>query len=308
MTKWLYQDGTTVKELTEDKLRKKLDSGDLSGLELCRPESDSTWRPLHAWPVFAEVVPFTGAPRLAAVNRARTGFAWHLFAFGGVLGFLTLQTGAVPAWSIFWLMGLAAHAFKTLPALWPQPSTQETQAPAPEALPAEVPLHELPESGFLQQVTAVLKELGQSGAERVDVEALREGATALDDALDGLTRASDPEAGVQLQQDLAEAEERVHAAPDEASAEIFREEARAIVARLDAWTAAANTISRLQARQRTLLHQLHALQLDLTRGEMSVSNSRDPVREQVARLRQEALAASEVEEDLARARRLKQAT
>lgn len=305
MRRWFFQDGTQVKELDEERLRKKLGSGDLTGLELAHPEGDLAWRPLHDWPVFAEVVPFTGSPREAAVERARHSFFWHAASFVGVIGFLTLQSGGVPEWSIFWLMGLAGHAFKALPAL--RPLLAQTRSPVPLTPPAPVSLQEVSPRGFLAQVEAVLDELAQTGGERVDRGALREGAQALQTALDGLAEAAEPEAGSRLQLDLADAEERVHAAPDEATAEIFQDEAQAILARLDAWQDAATAVSRIQARQRTLLHQLHALRLDLARDEAPAAGL-DPVQAQVAQLRQEAIAAAEVDQDLARARRAQKGT
>jgi hypothetical protein len=305
MRRWFFQDGTKVKELDEERLRKKLVSGDLTGLELAHPEGDLAWRPLHDWPVFAEVVPFTGSSREAAVERARHSFFWHAASFVGVIGFLTLQSGGVPGWSIFWLMGLAGHAFKALPALRPQ--LAQPPSPVPLTPPAPVSLQEVSPGGFLAQVEAVLDELARTGGTRVDRGALREGAQALQTTLDGLAEAAEPEAGSRLQLDLADAEERVHAAPDEATAEIFQDEAQAIVARLDAWQDAATAVSRIQARQRTLLHQLHALRLDLARDEAPAAGL-DPVQAQVAQLRQEAIAAAEIDQDLARARRAQKGT
>ncbi len=307
MSRWFVQDGKQVKELDEEHLRRKLGSGDYTGLELAHPEGDLAWQPLHAWPVFAEVVPFEGSAEAAAIGRARKGFISHALAFAAVIGFLTLQSGAVPGWSIFWLLGLAMHGVRVLPAF--QSGSVEAEA-EPEAvtspvaaLPEPVTLQEVRPAGFLGQVEALLHELARTAGDRVDVAALREGAEALERALASLQEAADPEEGARLQQALADAEERVHTAPDEASAEVFHAEAQAIVARLEAFGDAATAVSRLQARQRTLLHQLETLRLDLARGDTPASPAADPVRTQVARLRQEALAAAEVDDSLARARK-----
>ncbi len=305
MARWFLQDGKQVKELDDERLRKKLGSGDLTGLELAHPEGDLAWRPLHEWPVFAEVVPFHGSALGAAQARARHGLFWHAAAFVAVIGFLTVKAGAIPSWSIFWLLGLGAHGARAWPAVRALLDREPRPEPvaAPVALPEPITLQEVVPKGFLAQVEVVLGQLARIAGARVDVAALREGAQALKQALDALADAGDAGAGARLQQDLAEAEERVHGAPDEATAEIFHGEAQAIVARLEAWQDAATAVSRLQARQRTLLHQLHALRLDLTRGGLQTPSGADPVQAQVAKLRHEAIAAAEVDQDLARARR-----
>lgn len=301
MSRWFLQDGSKVKELTEERLRERLGQGELSGVELAHPEGDLGWRPLHDWPVFAEVVPFTGDPRAAAVTRLQSGFLWHAVSFVGVLGFL-ISSGGFKAWMIFWAMGLLAHGVRVWTAL--RTAALPIPDPVPVAPLAVAPalVGPPPQPGFLGEVDAALSELSRVGGERVDVGALSEGAQALQTALMALADAGDPTSGGQLQEALAAAEDRAQAAPDAATAEIYQAEAHAIVARLDAWQDAATAAERLKARQRTLLHQLHALRLDLARGDSPPTAGADPVQAQVRQLRQEAIAAAEVDQDLARAR------
>ena len=302
MEQWFLQDGSSVQEISEDKLRRRLAKGDLSGLELAHPQSETGWRPLHDWPVFAETVPFQGSARGAAQARARHGFFWHLGAFLGVIGYLTLQQGSVPSWSVFWMLGLAGHALRALPAIrsfWEASEESQTEA-VPVSQPSAGELQ--PADGFLGETEQALTELAQVGGDRVDIAALGEGAQALQDALERMAEGADPEAGRRLQEALDQATGQVEREQDAATAEIYQSEVQAIRARLDAWTDASAAASRILARQRTLVHQIHALRLDLAREESPPPAQADPIQNQVQRLRKEAVAAAEVERDLARAR------
>src|SRR5688572_21743097 len=105
MAQWRVQDGSDVRDLTEEKLRKKLRSGDLSGAELARPEGELEWKPLHRFPIFREEVPFQGGSVGAARARVIWPMVWHFAAFV-TIGHVLLDW---QWWMIPWFIGLAFH-------------------------------------------------------------------------------------------------------------------------------------------------------------------------------------------------------
>ena len=296
MPLWHIQDGDKTRAMEEDRLRSQLRRSALSGVELARPEGVATWKPLHEWPVFAEEVPFEGRASDAGRKRARNGFLWHLAAFVGVVGFLTLDGGS-PTWAIFWLLVLVAHGARTLSVLRERATDPlpEVATPVAPAVAAETEL------GFLEEAAEAISELGAVGGDRIDAAALTQAAEALHAARCRLVGGADLGIGETLRRELQEARGRLEASTEPSDSEVYRAEVEAIAARIEAWQDASTAVARLEARQRTLLHQFHALHLDLARPE-GTPGGQVEVEALVSRLREEAIADAEVDAGLARAR------
>src|SRR4051812_39982979 len=110
MAVWKVQDDDEIVEMTEEKLRRQLRKGGLSGAELARPEGDSDWKPLHDYPLFKEEVPHVGDASAVARRRMAAGLLWHAAPFV-VMGFAF----GWPWWMAFWGVGIAAHAANVVP-------------------------------------------------------------------------------------------------------------------------------------------------------------------------------------------------
>ena len=70
---WWVREGNETRQLSEEKLRRRLRKGDYSGLELARPDGETEWKPLHSYPLFTEEVPHSGNAERAAAFRSLRG-------------------------------------------------------------------------------------------------------------------------------------------------------------------------------------------------------------------------------------------
>lgn len=257
MSEWRIQKDGSTHTWSEDKLRRKLRSGDLTGVEVARPDGVDEWRPLHAWPVFREEVAVEGSDtERAALDRQLQGFVGHLVAFVGVMAGFTVMTGSVPFWGAFWGIGLAMHALKVGPAAIRriQRGHASQAAQAVEAVEAVAALED-------PQVTALRAALdGLESAELdVDLDAIRQAGVDLAGKRAALEAAL-PEDGVRsLEGQLSAAEARATiGGPDAPDHEA---EARALRQRLSHLREVSTTVERLKARERALVHEVEALRL-----------------------------------------------
>jgi hypothetical protein len=240
-------------------------------------------------------------------GEAIQGFLWNAGAFGVIWATLDLPAVALG----FWGIGLAMHGVATVPALrawWRKrrASAQREhpeQATAAEALPAAASSQADP---FLAELERALAALGPASGGRplpqgLDLAALRREAEALRDRHLALAGLATGDARERLVAERAETVARAEAAPDPRTAEVLREQARTVADRLEALDEAAGAAARLDARERTLLHQLEALRLSLVRAGVDEERAPDLAGE-VRSLQLDVKAASELEADLARAR------
>jgi len=309
MSDWHIQDSSDIKTLSDARLRKKLRKGDLTGLELARPEASSAWVPLHSLPVFREEVPMVAdadGARVAA-RRALVGFGWHLAAFLGVIGWFTMTAG-FPFWAAFWGIGLVLHGVKTLPALGALQGASASLAAGPVLAPTATAAADPapPATGFLADLDGALAGLAAAaasvGAPPPDAGGIRAAAASLHTRRVALEAAADRDTLDRLSADRAELAARHEGAPDVRTAEAYATELAALDDRLAAAQAALATADRLAARERALLHQVAALRASTLQAGAGEPSGPD-LAEQAATLRDEVRAADEVDEALARARR-----
>ncbi len=177
MAQWRVQDGSDVRELSDEKLRKLLRGGDLSGAELARKDGELEWRPLHSFDVFREEVPFQGGSAAAARRRLLVGLGWHIAAFtfvGAITGW--------PVWMAFWGIGLAFHVIgvvRKLGTLRLRTSNREN-APA-IAKEAVDPLQAEIEAAFaaLEKAAAGRSDIDVAGTRRAAVSLAQRRAALL---------------------------------------------------------------------------------------------------------------------------------
>jgi hypothetical protein len=290
---WQLQDGSKSKAVTEAHLRKKLGSGDLSGIELVRAPGSSAWIPLYDTPLFAEVVPFVGHPARAAQWRLVNGFAWHLVSFLAVMFFL-----GFPSWGVFWGLGLLGHAVATL-----RPAVQLARGAAGEltseaADGVEQVGDSPPISDFESDLAQVLAELS---ALEEPTDELRERALALHAKrrrLDAAVEGEDIEA---LRAERAQADQRA-AQAQPADRRVYEAQAKAVADRMAVTEQAIRARDRLLAQEREVLHSLRGLALARLSSSSRVEASSD-AGDRLERVRRSLDADAEVDDALARARR-----
>ena len=327
MPVWKVQEDDEIVELTEEKLRKQLRKGDLTGVELARPEGDSDWKPLHDWPVFKEEVPHDGDVHALMTRRIALPLMSHASVF--------VATGIAmgwPSWMVWWGMGLGAHAVGTIPKLitvWKRspPSLGDRRrigmiaaggiaailamiiaggatvsAPllglaiaavvaaltfttvrslrradpqsgaAPAAKGVEAKTAAAPADAYLAELetafTALEKqaaELGKTG-ELGDLPAIKKAATSLHKRRLGLLPLCDPQMRARLDKEQDEAIAAEEKADVPMTKDVYRQQALALQQRIDAIDEASAMAARLEARERTLLHQVENLRLQLARS------------------------------------------
>ncbi|MEL6348650.1 MAG: hypothetical protein AAFV53_36435 [Myxococcota bacterium] len=278
--------------MSESRLRRKLRSGDLSGMQMSRRDDEMEWTPLHQRPIFSQEVPHDGDPRRAAWSRQLNGYLGHMAAFLAVMIFL-----GFPWWGLFWGIGVIAHTLQTIPAirgLFGQPdsppmSTTQTEISAGE------------EDPFLVELETALADLEGQGE---GVQNIRKQARELHQRrlqLDAAVQVVDLSL---LEQELSERIATAGASNDDADRGFILREADALQSRLDALRAASQRRDRLVAQERELLHALEGTRLAMLSA--MDANDHDASVQQLEDIQQRLAAREEVRDDLDRARRAAQ--
>ncbi len=269
MKDWTVQIDGRAKALTEVGVRRKLRSGDLSGVELCRMPGASEWSPLHDTPLFKEEVPHVGDPAAAARGRVLRGLGWHLAGFLGVMAFL-----GFPWWGIFWGLAVVGHAMSAAPAIRSLLGGGTAQPAPTEAAPSPVQ-----EDPFEQRLSALLSALSDSdgdltgiagSARRIHAQIIQ-----IDEALSGVSLAE-----LEAQGDEGTDGERLARAGHIAAIE-----------------SAMASRERLAGQERELLHSLERLRL----ARLQQAPTED-LTEQLGELQHRMDAEAEVERKLSAAR------
>ena len=287
MAAWRVQKGNDILDLTEEQLRKKLRKNDLSGAELARSADDSEWKPLHTLAIFKEEVAFSGSSREATMRRVIVPLIGHAAVF---VAFGTFIFGW-PWWMMFWGIGLVAHAGGATSQYLALRGQRDATgaAPAAKATPALASGDPLD-----QELDAAFAELAKAAASRtdIDVAGTRKAALVLQKQRAALLPLCDPKTRERLdaEQDRVMAEEGTTS--EAVMKEALRQQALALQQRIDAIDEARSIAARLEARMRTVLHQVENLRLQIARA--SVDDTTAPsLTEDVRRIQREIAADSE---------------
>jgi hypothetical protein len=248
----------------------------------------------------------TRAGRRANPAKAVQGFLWHAGAFAITAFTVDLSTAAM-AW---WGLAVAMHGVSTIPALVAgvrsrragaagAPAAQLPSGDAAAPAPAAVD----PFLGELDRALGALEAAsrGRTLPAGLDLAALRREAAALRERHLSLAALAAPEPRDRLAAERTEALARAEAAQDPRTAEVLRAQARSVGERLEGLSEAAGAAARLEARERTLLHQLEALRLSLVQAGVEEGRAPDLAAE-VRSIQLDVKATAEVESELARAR------
>ncbi len=313
LSRWVVQKGREVLTLEDEKLRKKLRENDLSGTELARLEGTEAWAPLHDYPVFAEEVPHTGDPAIAASKRQVLGLAAHLGIFV-VVGCIV----SWPFWMLFWGLFLGGHFLRSIEAATTLIRRSREPLPSPVSFSGEVSSITGPQTAeealrhdpFVDELDEAIVELetalDRSAAEMhepPDLQRIRRSAEDAHAKRVALLDLVDTKLQRKLESDLKQVRADADDAPDDRTAETYEAEARAIAERLAAMKGAFAAAERLRSRERALLHQLQGARLDLLRAGIAEEPVAPALTPKLDRLRGELESEAEVEVELARARR-----
>jgi hypothetical protein len=298
------EDGT--RRMRENKLRRKLRRGALSGLEMVRRDGEDVWVPLHDRRVFREEVPTGSDPREAARWRVVRGFGGHLAAFAGVGVGMTLMLGEVPFWMAFWGIGLITHAFQTAPAViglirrsevrLPGPGDAGARALGPGAVSG-------PSASFVAEVERVRGLVtSRPASERKDllaeIDRLVSSVSGLIEKERDLEEQTSPTEVSEVRQALQEAEAKLAAAGSKVDRQLFRRQVDVLSSRRKAIDTALVQLERMRVRREMAEHQLKQLRLDLSQAEARRMDTPE-LSSRILRIRHEVDAFDEVEEALA---------
>jgi hypothetical protein len=116
-----------------------------------------------------------------------------------------------------------------------------------------------------------------------------------------MARLGDPAARERLTRERDAALAQAAAARDPRTIEVLRDQARSVGERLESMREAAETAARLEARERTLLHQVESLRLALLRS--GAEEARAPeLADEARRLQADLKAEAEIDNAMAAAR------
>jgi len=230
------------------------------------------------------------------------GFLWN----AGSWGILCLGMGVLSGPAMWWWgLAVAIHGIGVAVKVLSGPDARPVALPegtAPAPAPRQVPATADP---FLAELDVAIAALGRAAGGKslpgVDLGALRAAAQELRRRHLALLAIGGADAREQLAREQEEALARAAGATDPRTAEVLRAQAESVSGRLAALDQAAGAAARLEARERTLLHQVEALRVSLLQSGLDEARAPDLAGE-VERLRLDLRAETELESDLARAR------
>jgi hypothetical protein len=279
MPTYRVQRDDDVQILEEGKLRRKLRSKDLTGLELVLREGDETWVPLCETELFREEVPFRGHPRDAARRRDVQGFVGHLSGWVITAGVMAALGSWFPFWLWIWAVFLAMHGAKVAPSAVALLGSGQLFEPGGPPRPARLPE---PRAGRIEpgpggraplaakadRIRALLRERTGDEAERLarELEALVAALQEIARRRADLEAQLSPDELRGLKSARDEATRRLESADNGQDRELFERELEAIDQRYEAVRHAQRTLARLQSQERVVEHQLEQLRLDLSQA------------------------------------------
>ena len=304
MATYHVQQGDEVKVYSDAKLRSKLRSRDLTGLELVREEGFEDWGPIHDLALFREEVPFTGDPRDAARRRLAHGFFSHLSIFAVISIGLSLAWGGPPFWLAFWAIAVGLHGMKAAPAIFGliRDGKLLSSGSQADALPAPATVAENrllstrsrpPHHEEADRIRALLADNAQAGPLRVEIDRIVAQLDEMDERARDLDAQTSAHERADLQKELWEARDRRDEASPDTRA-LFEKQVQALESRKALMEETLELCTRLRAARSVALNQLKRLRLELSTGKAKRVAISD-LEAQLVDIRIEAEALDEVE-------------
>jgi hypothetical protein len=299
MAAYEVERGGRIRVLDVNRIRSRLARGRLSLDAQVRPVGEPGWRAIRDVPELL----LPGVPGRQARWNEVQGFIWN----AGAWAILTFTHTIPPVATMFWGLAVALHGVKLVVSLASAPRPQRASLPEaarqPEALPAQAREAADP---FLAELETAIGALSTAAGPAglppgVDLQALRAAAGELRRQHRALEAQADGAARERLLRERDDALAGAERTKDPRTAEVLRGQADSVERRLGALEHAADAAARLEARERTLLHQVESLRLSIVQSGVDEAAAPD-LAEEVERLRLDLRASEELESDLARAR------
>jgi hypothetical protein len=292
----------------QHRLRRGLAKGKYGADTLVRASGESDWRPIGSVPELSalatEVVVEKEKDSQKSLGARRwhriQGLLWHAGTWA-IVSYLFLPRVAV----LFWGLAVAIHALAEIPKILAGPPQKAAPAPLPRSRAIGIWANQ-EQDPFLKELEAALQALQQAGEKNalpgnLDLSALREAAKELRKQHLALTELAQPATREKLVQERDSALAQAGQAQDARTIEVLQEQARSVTSRLEALQQASDAAARLQARERTLLHQIEAVRLAVLQSGAEQGGAPDLAAE-VQRLQLDLKAEAEIEATLAKAR------
>lgn len=310
--------GLFTKVYDDRRFLRALRHGRISGDTPIRRLGDTEWKPLRERPdLIAELEGQAGrgrGPRLARLAAVQ-GLLMHVAVFVGVSELAGLPPDAVKWWGF----AVAVHAFGTVMTVLKLraretaalPAAQQTVA-VPASRPVSQPNHDswpsrsAADDPFLGELDAALEALREaSRGSELDFDkvrdSVREAGADLRRRHLALSQIADPAARERLTRERDETISRAGAETDPRTIEALQHQARSVAERLGGMEDAARAAARLDARERTLLHQIESMRASLLQAQAEARPAPDLTAD-LTRLQKDLKAEAEIENHLARGR------
>ncbi|MBN2800935.1 MAG: hypothetical protein JXX28_17490 [Deltaproteobacteria bacterium] len=277
MGSWRVKTAFGERQLTEVELLVAVRRGELTGLEPASAPGGEVWAPLAEQPALASLFPtgLTGARRTAAL-----AVAGHLALFALVAVWSSVGEGLPAAWIAVWGVAVLTHLAWALwllaargrgPLALSAAATAEGQQGATLKDPYLVAL-----GRALGQLRAALVEPDE--ALLAELLAVQRGAEAVHARRLSLAAGAGEGARADLYEERAALLRRHEQEP------VFADQLRAVEARLAELDLLRSDAARLEAQERTALHEVEGLRLRLLRAESSGDGLSAGLRQLGARL------------------------
>jgi len=301
MSLWEVQRRHRIRVYGAERVRQRLASGRLDGDSLVRRLGEAEWRRLREVPeLIRSPLPHAHASR--SRSGPLVGLAWHAAIWAGLSWRVHL-----PLWVVLpWGFAVCLHALRVVRGfLARRPgqarATGET-TPAADRVGAAEPEAD----AFLAELGVMLDDLERTAAALrlagvPDLPALRAATLELRRRHLALVAFSGPVERTRLEEERDRALSQASRSTDPRTVEALKAQARSVNERLESLREAAEAAARLEARERTLLHQVEALRLGLARYGADEAPAPDLAGE-VQRLELDLKSSAEIEAHLARAR------
>ena len=309
MRQWeVYTKYGRSRAVKERRLLRRLAKGKYGAGTLVRAFGELDWRPIGSIPELtaraAEVVVDVEKGSQQSLGAWRwhrvQGLLWHAGTWA-IVSYLFLPRVAV----LFWGLAVAIHALAEIPKILSGPLQKAEPAPLPRSRAIGIWANQ-EQDPFLKELEAALQALQQAGEKNalpgdLDLNALRSAAKDLRKQHLALAELAQPATREKLAQERDSALAQAKETQDPRTIEVLQEQARSVTGRLEALQQASDAAARLQARERTLLHQIEAVRLAVLQSGAEQGNAPDLASE-VQRLQSDLRAEAEIEATLAKGR------
>jgi hypothetical protein len=295
-----------VRAYDELELKRLIQRGKLTGVELVRRDDEEMWQPLYESRVYRREVPTLDDPHDAARLRVLRGLGAHFSGFFITSVVMYATQGHFPFWLAIWGAVLAMQAAGAMPSAMVMLRKRRANShPAAVGLPAREAPKALPAAAQEAiRVRALIEQRGGKDAARLlaEVDGIVRLTTDLAARQADLEEQTSESERAAVTAAIAEARARLATADLDQDRRLFERQLEIVQGREDAIGKARRVLERLRVRREVAEHQLKQLRLDLSRGDAAGALDVPELSSRLQFIRDEVDAREEVREIGARER------